>query len=116
MSDIISLTANNVLSENNFDYTATVTLTEEYYPRRSYEGFTLPAGTYTSLKIELGKAEGKNWWCVLFPQVCIGSAKPQEALAEVGFTANQIRLLTEQEETEYVVKFKIVEILEGIFG
>ena len=116
MSDIISLTANNVLSENNFDYTATVTLTEEYYPRRSYEGFTLPAGTYTSLKIELGKAEGKIWWCVLVPPVCIGSAKPQETLAEVGFTANQIRLLTEQEETEYVVKFKIVEILEGIFG
>ena len=116
MSDIISETANNVLTKNNFDYTATVTLTEEYYPRRSYEGFTLPAGTYTSLKIELGKAEGKNWWCVLFPQVCIGSAKPQETLAEVGFTANQIRLLTEQEETEYVVKFKIVEILESIFG
>ena len=116
MSDIISETANNVLSENNFDYTATVTLTEEYYPRRSYEGFTLPAGTYTSLKIELGKAEGQNWWCVLFPQVCIGTAKPQETLAEVGFTANQIRLLTEQEETEYVVKFKILEILEGIFG
>ena len=116
MSDIISETANNVLLSNNFDYKATVTLTEEYYPRRSYEGFTLPAGTYTSLKIELGEAEGKNWWCVLFPQVCIGSAKPEETLAEVGFTANQIRLLTEQEETEYVVKFKIVEILESIFG
>lgn len=116
MSDIISETANNVLSANNFDYKASVTLTEEYYPRRSYEGFTLPAGTYTSLKIELGKADGKNWWCVLFPQVCIGSSKPEETLAKVGFTANQIRLLTEQEETEYVVKFKIVEILESIFG
>ncbi|MBQ9117414.1 MAG: stage II sporulation protein R, partial [Clostridia bacterium] len=77
---------------------------------------TLPAGQYASLKIELGKAEGKNWWCVLFPQVCVGCARPAEALAEVGFTANQIKLLTEQEEHEYVVKFKLLEIVEGIFG
>ena len=116
MSEEISQTANNVLISNDFEYKANVSLTEEYYPRRSYDGFTLPAGIYTSLKIELGEAEGENWWCVLFPQVCIGSAKPEETLKEVGFTANQIRLLTEQEETEYVVKFKIVEILESIFG
>ncbi len=112
----IQSTANKVLRDNNFNYTASVTLTEEYYPRKSYEDFTLPAGNYTSLKIELGQAEGKNWWCVLFPQVCLGTAKSGETLAEVGFTANQIRLLTEQEESQYVVKFKIVEFLESIFG
>ena len=116
MSNDIQYTANKVLAENNLDYTATVTLTNEYYPRKAYNDFTLPAGNYTSLKIELGQAEGKNWWCVLFPQVCLGTAKSSETLAEVGFTANQIRLLTEQEESDYVVKFKIVEILESIFG
>jgi stage II sporulation protein R len=116
MSETITKTANNVLKDNGFNYEASVTLVEEYYPRKSYEGFTLPAGTYTSLKIELGEAKGKNWWCVLFPQVCVGTARAEETLAEVGFTPKQIRLLTEQEEGEYVVKFKIVEILESIFG
>ena len=98
------------------DYTSTVSVVRENYPTRDYEGISLPAGEYTSLKIELGKAQGQNWWCVLFPQVCVGSAKPTEVLSEVGFTPNQIKLLTEHDDYEYVVKFKLLEIIEGIFG
>ena len=112
----IKKTAEQVISENGKNYKATVTLTEEYYPKKEYDGITLPAGNYSSLKIELGEADGQNWWCVLFPQVCTGTAKPKETLAEVGFTSNQIRLLTEQESGEYTVKFKIVEIIERLFG
>ncbi len=108
--------ANKVLKENGTEYTATVSVVKEHYPTRDYEGISLPAGEYTSLKISLGNAEGKNWWCVLFPQVCVGTARPTEALAEVGFTPNQIRLLTEHEDYEYVVKFKLVELIESIFG
>lgn len=116
MKGRIKEVADKVIAENGKNYKATVTVTEEYYPKKAYEGITLPAGTYTSLKIELGEAEGKNWWCVLFPQVCTGTAEAKETLAEVGFTANQIRLLTEQESGEYVIKFKIVEIVKNIFG
>ncbi len=116
MTPLIKKTADKVLAENGKSYEATVTVTEEYYPKKKYEGITLPAGTYTSLKIELGEADGKNWWCVLFPQVCTGTAEAKTVLAEVGFTANQIRLLTEQESGEYTVKFKIVEIIERLFG
>ncbi len=116
MIPIIKATTDRVIAENGKDYKATVSITEEYYPKKEYEGITLPAGSYTSLKIELGEAEGKNWWCVLFPQVCTGTAEAKTVLAEVGFTANQIRLLTEQESGEYTVKFKIVEIIEKLFG
>ena len=116
MTNEITFTANKVLKENNMDYQARVSVVKEHYPEREYDGITLPAGEYTSLKIELGEAEGKNWWCVLFPQVCVGCARPTEALAEVGFTANQIKLLTESEDYEYVVKFKLLEIVEEIFG
>lgn len=116
MTSKITETANRVIAENSKSYTATVSITEEYYPKKEYEGLTLPAGTYTSLKIELGEAKGKNWWCVLFPQVCTGTAEAKETLAEAGFTANQIRLLTEQESGEYVIKFKIVEIIERLFN
>ena len=108
--------ADKVIKENGASYVATVSVTEEYYPKKEYDGITLPAGNYTSLKIELGEAEGKNWWCVLFPQICTGTAEARETLAEVGFTANQIRLLTEQESGEYTVKLKIVEIIEKLFG
>ena len=116
MTEDITKEANKVLIKNNKDYKAKVSVVEEYYPEKAYDGLDLPAGTYSSLKIELGKAQGENWWCVLFPQVCVGTAKPEEALAEVGFTANQIRLLTDHEDYEYVVKFKLIEIIDSIFG
>ena len=105
-----------MLKENGFDYEASVSVNEEYYPTRDYEGLSLPAGVYTSLKIELGEGKGANWWCVLFPQVCVGCARPSEALAQVGFTPNQIKLLTEQENEGYTVKFKLVELYKQIFG
>lgn len=115
-SEQLEQLACNVLLENGKNYGATVNIVHEYYPTRHYEGISLPAGYYDSLKIELGEAQGQNWWCVLFPQVCVGSAKPAEALAEVGFTANQIRLLTEHEDYEYVVKFKLLEVAKRVFG
>ena len=112
----IEAEANKTLRKNGADYTASVSVTEEYYPRREYEGIALPAGTYASVKIELGKADGKNWWCVLFPQVCTGTASNVgETLADVGFTANQIKLLTKYEDTGYTVKFKILEVISYFF-
>ncbi len=116
MRDEIATEAESIISSEGKNYSARVSVTEENYPRREYEGISLPAGKYTSVKIELGDAVGQNWWCVLFPQVCTSSACPEEVLAEVGFTASQIKLLTEDEETEYKVKFKILELFEGLFS
>ncbi len=116
MKGKIEKTSDRVISSEGRDYKAKVTVTEEFYPRREYEGISLPAGEYTSVKIELGEADGQNWWCVLFPQVCTSSACPEQVLAEVGFTASQIKLLTEDEETEYVVRFKILEMIESWFN
>ena len=112
----ITLKANEVLKSNNKSYSAKVSVVNEYYPEKAYDGLTLPAGEYASLKIELGEADGQNWWCVLFPQVCVGTAKPEETLAQVGFTPNQIRVLTDHEDYQYVVKFKLLEVIESIFG
>lgn len=113
-SDDITELANSVLQENGLSQTARLTLTKEHYPERTYGELTLPAGTYTSVQIKLGNADGNNWWCVLFPQVCTDMATPaNEKLAEAGFSANQIRLLTGEEAPEYKVKFKILEILSA---
>ncbi|MBQ9115849.1 MAG: stage II sporulation protein R [Clostridia bacterium] len=109
--------ARETMEAYGVDYAVNLTVTEEYYPRREYEGITLPAGNYTSVRILIGESEGQNWWCVLFPQVCTDTATPaDEKLAQVGFTPSQIRLLTKQEEPEYRVKFKIVELIEALFG
>ncbi len=59
------------LQQNGFDYSATARLTEMYFSTRSYEDVTLPAGEYTALRITLGSGEGKNWWCVMFPPLCL---------------------------------------------
>jgi len=62
--------ANEVLSEQGFTYTARTALRSEYFPTRSYAGFSLPAGMYDALIIELGAADGDNWWCVVYPPLC----------------------------------------------
>ena len=59
--------ANAVLAENGMTYGAAAALVNEYFPTRTYENVTLPAGRYTALKIVLGEGKGQNWWCVMFP-------------------------------------------------
>ncbi len=86
-----------------------ITLTREYYPTRDYDHLRLPEGEYTSLQVKIGAAEGKNWWCILFPPVCTSSARAEEAMAETGFSKSQIRLLTEDEDPRYTLKFRVVE-------
>lgn len=63
--------ANKVLEMRDVNYKARVTLRKEAFDIRHYDTFSLPAGVYQSLRIELGKAEGKNWWCVVFPSLCM---------------------------------------------
>ena len=101
--------AEDTLAKEGHPCDVTVTLTTEYYPTRTYDGVRLPAGEYTSLQVKIGAAEGKNWWCVLFPKLCTSTAKAEEAMAETGFTKSQIRLLTEEEDPRYTVRFRIVE-------
>ena len=52
---------------------------EEYYPTRVYDTFSLPAGRYQSLRVTLGEGAGHNWWCVVFPPLCLTAAETEEA-------------------------------------
>lgn len=69
--DSICGVANNVLSENGFDYSATATLGISHFPEKTYAGTTYPEGEYEALKIVIGQGEGENWWCVVFPPLCL---------------------------------------------
>ncbi len=120
---LLENSANETLRSNNSPNTAAVTLTKESYPTRIYENYTLPAGTYTSLRILIGEAEGQNWWCVLFPQLCVGKSSDTGTLAlvddseliEAGLTPSQIRIITGN-SPDIVVKFRLLELFEKLFG
>ncbi len=99
--------ANRVLAENGMKYNAKAEYGYENYPTRVYENFTLPAGTYRSLRINLGKAEGNNWWCVLFPPLCTKTAKGDEDLSSAGINKKDTAVFT---KSKYVFRFKFLEL------
>ncbi len=103
--------ANEVLAASGFDYKAQVYLTEEYFTTRAYEDFTLPAGEYLALKVILGSGEGHNWWCVMFPPLCLPAASDNADMDAV-FSKNGAEIV--QSAAKYEVRFKIVEIIESI--
>lgn len=94
------------LSEMGAAYTSTVTLGDEWYETREYDGFTLPRGNYTSLRILIGEGEGQNWWCVMFPPICQGIAIG--GAVGSGYTSEEEALIT---SGKYSVKFKVLELI-----
>lgn len=105
-----------VLKANGEALSATVMLSEERYPTRHYETISLPAGTYRSLRVMIGSAEGKNWWCILFPALCTSVAKTESSLVKTGFSPEQIETLTNGESPKYKIKFKFLEIFGENFS
>lgn len=109
--DELIRTANKVLAENGFDYKTQICLAEEYFTTRQYENFTLPAGGYLALKVILGEGEGHNWWCVMFPPLCLPAAAENTEL-DVVFGDNGADIVANS--SKYIMKFKIIEIIEEI--
>lgn len=107
--------AQDCVNENGGDCTVTLALGEEKYPRRDYGNAVLPAGTYPSLRVILGDGEGKNWWCVLFPTICVRFANAgQEEYIAAGFTPEEYRIITGS-EGKLKVRFRVLEIFSELF-
>ena len=107
---------NETLTALGEEPSAQLYLKQEKYPTRHYEQLSLPAGVYQSLQIRIGDAEGRNWWCVLFPTLCTSAAKTEESLIKTGFTSDQIGVLTNGESPKYKLKFKILEFFGENFS
>ena len=122
LTDIIpslTATAEETLRQANCDDSVRVTLSKEQYPTRNYESFCFPAGEYLSLRVMIGKAEGQNFWCVLFPPLCMTAATVSKEAAEeefiaVGLTPNQYGIITETQNTKYKLRFKLLETLQAL--
>ena len=101
-------TAQQVVEANGYSYNISVTTDKEYFNTRKYDGFIMPAGEYNTLKIIIGNGEGHNWWCVMYPSVCIS-----------GCTDDFDEIMNDEEKemltsSKFIPKFKIIEIYERI--
>lgn len=101
-------TAQQVVEANGYSYNISVTTDKEYFNTREYDGFIMPAGEYNTLKIIIGNGDGHNWWCVMYPSVCIS-----------GCTDDFDEIMNDEEKemltsSKFIPKFKIIEIYERI--
>ena len=110
--DSLEQTAKEVIKNEGFDYDVDVTVQKEYFKTRTYDNsVTLPAGYYTAVKVVIGEGTGKNWWCIMFPPMCLSAA---EAECNVDDLLNYDENKIVSNGEKYKFKFKIVEICEEI--
>ena len=108
--------AQETIRENNFDYDISIEIGEFYFPTKHYGNISLPAGIYDAIKVKIGKAEGENWWCSLFPPLCftdISSGVIDEDTQKnlKNNLKNEEFSIITNSSSEYKFKFKIIEIL-----
>ena len=97
-----------------WDYKVTAELSEEWYDTRVYEDFTLPRGIYSSLIIRIGGGEGKNWWCVMFPPLCLDMATEPSPADDgvIKYSKEESKLIS---KGGYNIKFKLLELFSDAF-
>lgn len=82
----LSFVADTTLKKHGFYYGAAASVEREFFPTRVYGEYTLPAGEYTALILRLGRGEGDNWWCVVYPPLCFTGGteiRYQSKIAEI---------------------------------
>ena len=96
--------------DEGYDYTVRAELCEMYFTTRQYDTVTLPAGMYDALRVTIGEGKGHNWWCVVFPPMCVSTAVEHAELEDVLDEEQQDIVENSQ---KYEVRFKVVELFEG---
>ncbi len=117
--DNIHTAARETVRLEGYDYDVSVQVTEEYYPTKNYESCAFPEGEYVSLQVKIGESEGENWWCCLFPPLCLSAASDtksnEDAFISVGLTDDQYKIITETSSPKYKARFKILEVFTKWF-
>jgi stage II sporulation protein R len=104
--------ANKVLAENGFAYKANAEIVNMPFDARNYGNWTMPAGDYNAVRITLGEAAGQNWWCLMYPALCVPIAEGEEALdVDNSFDTGKRDIL--ENPKKYKLKFKIVEVFKN---
>ncbi len=103
-----------VVREKGYDYAVRASLGTSHFPTKTYDGFALPAGDYRALRVTIGAGEGRNWWCVVFPALCVSAASEwQDTAVSGGLSDEDVRLMGEEDEG-YVLRFKCLELWDKL--
>ena len=107
----IEAAAKSVLQKMGLEDRVSVQFLEETFSARDYDTFSLPAGIYESLRITIGEGNGKNWWCVLFPQLCIPDSQDvvEDVAAGAGFSQQLSNSITQKDG--YRIRFYFLDLL-----
>ena len=114
--DLLQEAARATVAQEGFDYPVSLSLGLEEYPTKRYDAVCFPSGEYLSLQVVIGEGDGQNWWCVLFPPLCLSAVTAENTedtlTVPLGFSQEQYRLITESDRPTYTVRFKILEAFQ----
>ncbi len=112
VKDELEWVAKKVVEENGYDYDVKVNIGNAYFPTKTYDGdVTLPAGEYEAVNVIIGSGQGHNWWCVMFPPMCLPAAESDTELNEV-LSEREYEIV--KSNPKFEPRFKIVEWYEKI--
>ena len=113
--------ATKITTENGYNYPVNVSIGNFYFPTKEYSEIILPEGYYDALKIELGNAKGQNWWCVMFPSLCIidsnnlSFSESSEQLLQENLSEEELSIISNTNTTPDIkIKFKLIELFENL--
>ena len=104
--------AREVIERAGYDYPVSVNVVNEYFATRCYGSLTMPAGRYTAVKVVIGEGAGRNWWCVMFPPLCLPAAQDRGGNLDAFFDDGELKVV--ESSGRYEPRFKIVEIIEKL--
>ncbi len=104
----LEFAAKSEVKEQGFDYDVKIKIGKAWFDTRKYGKVTLPAGNYEAVNVYIGKAQGKNWWCVMFPQLCLPAASGDELDSVLSEEQSNIT------QGEYEVRFYLVELFQKL--
>ena len=107
--------ATEILLERGNSDTVKAVVRKRFFPTRSYEGVNLPAGVYDTLDLTIGEAKGQNFWCVMFPGICLGTSGKMENKHKMSGVLDKDSLQLVTDDTpQIVLKFRLVEIYQTL--
>lgn len=113
--------AEQTITDNGFDYSVTIQIGTSDFPTKTYGDIALPSGTYDALRVQIGEANGQNWWCVMFPPLCFVDVStgvvPEESKEEMKESLNdeEYDLISKTEvDNEIHFKFKLIEFFQNL--
>jgi stage II sporulation protein R len=106
-TDKLLYSAEEIIRESGYDYDVKIELARSYFPTRVYDDITLPAGYYKAVRVIIGEGKGKNWWCIMFPPLCLPAATDNKEVISEYLSGDEMKIVTSN--PEYEIRFWLIE-------